>query len=89
MQRKRFMAGSAVLLVIAGVLAWINTRRTGSHVANAAPTRIEDSDKNQLTMSDVLEVRAAAVAAMVAMARRRRIAPEMVRRDCQVNCESK
>lgn len=59
-QRKRFIAGCTILVVIAGVLTWLSSRRTGLHVANAAPTRVEDSDKNQLNMSDVLDMAVAA-----------------------------
>lgn len=54
--RKRFIAGCTILVVIAGVLTWLSSRRTVLHVANAAPTRVEDSDQNELTMSDVLEM---------------------------------
>lgn len=60
MRRKRIIAGFAVVVVIAGVLAWLSTRRTGLHVASAAPTSVEESHQNQLTMSDVLDMAVAA-----------------------------
>ena len=60
MQRKRLIAGCTILVVIAGVLIWLSSRRTGLNAANAAPTRVEDSAENEVTMSDVLEMAVAA-----------------------------
>lgn len=59
-QRKRFIAGCAILIVTTGVVTWLSNRRTGLHVANASPTRVEDSDENGLSMSDVLDMATAA-----------------------------
>ena len=59
-QRKRLIAGCTILVVIAGVLIWLSSRRTGLNAANAAPTRVEDSAENEVTMSDVLEMAVAA-----------------------------
>ena len=46
--------------MIAGVLIWLSSRRTGLNTANAAPTRVEDSAENEVTMSDVLDMAIAA-----------------------------
>ncbi len=59
-QRKRLIAGCTILVVVAGVLIWLSNRRTGLNAANAAPTRVDDSAKNEVTMSDVLEMAIAA-----------------------------